>query len=238
MNDRGKLLSIIVSVYNVEKYIGQCLTSLIKQTYKNLEIIVINDGTKDNSAIIAKEYATQDNRIKVFDYPNGGASMARNRGLTHAHGEYVAFVDSDDWVSLDMYENLIHTLEKNNVDLVKCGCIFSDGNKEEKCAFGNDEVVKADIGLSHGNLLRTVVWNAVYTRDLVKKVKFPEYIMCEDNYASPMYVYYASKIAYVKECYYYYRDNRNGVSHSFNKRPLDRFCAFYRLKEDFAKDGG
>ncbi|WP_302178527.1 glycosyltransferase family 2 protein [Phascolarctobacterium succinatutens] len=92
------LISVIIPVYGVEKYISQCLESVINQTYKNLEIIVINDGTKDRSAEIAKKYAAKDSRIKVYDFKNGGVSLARNRGVNLANGEYIAYLDSDDWV--------------------------------------------------------------------------------------------------------------------------------------------
>lgn len=92
------LISVIIPVYGVEKYIAQCLDSIINQTYKNLEVIVVNDGTKDRSAEIAKEYATKDSRIKVYDFQNGGLSVARNRGLEIATGDYISYIDSDDWL--------------------------------------------------------------------------------------------------------------------------------------------
>ena len=96
------LISVIIPVYGVEKYIAQCLESVINQKYKNLEIIVVNDGTKDRSAEIAKEYAAKDSRIKVFDFENGGLSVARNRGLEIATGDYISYIDSDDWIDLKL----------------------------------------------------------------------------------------------------------------------------------------
>ena len=101
------LISVIIPVYGVEKYIAQCLESVINQTYKNLEIIVVNDGTKDRSAEIAKKYAAQDSRIKVYDFENGGISVARNRGLEIATGDYISYIDSDDWLDKRMYETLL-----------------------------------------------------------------------------------------------------------------------------------
>ena len=97
------LISVIIPVYGVEKYISQCLESVINQTYKNLEIIVVNDGTKDRSAEIAKEYAAKDSRIKVYDFKNGGLSVARNRGLEIAIGDYISYIDSDDWLDTKIY---------------------------------------------------------------------------------------------------------------------------------------
>ena len=115
------LISVIIPVYGVEKYIAQCLDSIINQTYKNLEVIVVNDGTKDRSAEIAKEYATKDSRIKVYDFQNGGLSVARNRGLEIATGDYISYIDSDDWLDTKMYETLLKAAMKNDADMVKCG---------------------------------------------------------------------------------------------------------------------
>ena len=100
-------VSVIVPVYNVEKYIRQCLESIINQTYKNLEIIVVNDGTKDNSMKIVEEYLS-DERIKVINKENGGIASARNRGIDEATGEYISFVDSDDWLELNTYEKFLY----------------------------------------------------------------------------------------------------------------------------------
>ena len=117
------LVSVIIPVYGVEKYIAQCLESVINQTYNNLEIIVVNDGTKERSAEIAKEYAAKDSRIKVYDFDNGGLSVARNRGLEIATGDYISYIDSDDWIEKNMYETLLEAAMKNDADMVKCGII-------------------------------------------------------------------------------------------------------------------
>lgn len=110
-------ISVIVPVYNVEKYIRQCLESIINQTYKNLEIIIVNDGTRDNSMKIVEEYLS-DERIRVINKENGGISSARNRGIEEATGEYVSFVDSDDWLEIDLYERIVQILEGNKVDII------------------------------------------------------------------------------------------------------------------------
>lgn len=108
-----------------------CLESVMQQSYKNLEIIVINDGTMDKSAIIAKEYACIDDRIKVYDFDNGGVSVARNRGVSLARGKYIAFLDSDDWVEPHMYRDLVEKMEKQQLDMIKCSVYeaYSDGTK-------------------------------------------------------------------------------------------------------------
>lgn len=231
MNNEN-LISVIVPVYGVEKYIRQCLDSLINQSYRNLEIIVINDGTKDNSAEIAKEYSRKDPRVLVFDYENGGLSVARNRGLTHARGEYIAFLDSDDWVKLDMYEQLLKVLLETKADMVKCGINETDGIKSVVTTFPKNDVVKADFTFYYGGFLHTVVWNALYTRELAMKVQYPVNVVNEDNYATGMYIYYAKKIAFVKEVYSFYRVNLTGISKGLKKRPLDKFRAVNKLKQD------
>ena len=135
VNSYQPLLSVIIPVYGVEQYIAECLDSVIAQTYKNLEIIVINDGTKDKSAEIAKEYAQKDSRIKVYDFENGGLSVARNRGVSLAKGDYIAFLDSDDWIAHNMYEVLLEQILSNNVDMVKCGFCETDGKKSDAVSY-------------------------------------------------------------------------------------------------------
>ena len=139
------LISVIIPVYGVEKYIVQCLESVINQTYKNLEIIVFNDGTKDRSAEIAKEYAAKYSRIKVYDFKNGGLSVARNRGLEIAIGDYISYIDSDDWLDKKMYETLLDAAMKNDADMVKCGIIETNGITEEKLAFSDIKIINKKI---------------------------------------------------------------------------------------------
>ena len=111
-------VSIIVPVYNVENYIERCLKSLVNQTLKDIEILIINDGTPDNSIEICEKYAKNDNRIKIFNKENEGLGLTRNYGIERATGEYIAFVDSDDYVTLDMCENLYNAAIENNADIV------------------------------------------------------------------------------------------------------------------------
>ena len=140
------LISVIIPVYGVEKYISQCLESVINQTYKNLEIIVVNDGTKDRSAEIAKEYAAKDSRIKVYDFKNGGLSVARNRGLEIATGDYISYIDSDDWIDLKLFEVLLDTALTRNVDMVKYGVIETDEFKETRFSFDDAKIILNERG--------------------------------------------------------------------------------------------
>lgn len=205
------LLSVIIPVYGVEKYISQCLESVINQTYKNIEVIVINDGTKDNSAAIAKEYAKRDCRVKVYDFENGGLSVARNRGLDLANGELIAFLDSDDWIAHDMYEILVNRLIASNADMIKCGFCETDGKAFSNVTFESDFETSGFTNYFHG-VLWTVVWNAVYKKELALKVHFPKNVVHEDNYASGMYIKLSNKIAVTRNVFHYYRINQSGIS--------------------------
>ena len=230
------LISVIIPVYGVEKYIAQCLESVINQTYKNLEIIVVNDGTKDRSADIAKEYAAKDSRIKVYDFKNGGLSVARNRGLEIATGDYISYIDSDDWLDTKMYETLLEAAMKNDADMVKCGIIETNGVAEEKITFSDVKIINNEQNKAFENyfngILWTLAWNGLYKNELAKKVKFPDNVVHEDNYSSGMFLYLAKKIVVMPYCGNYYRVNDAGISKGGVKKPLDKILAISKLKKD------
>lgn len=117
----SNLISVIVPVYNVEKYLDKCIQSILGQTYSNLEVLLIDDGSTDSSGAICDKYAAQDSRVRVFHKPNGGSSAARNMGLDNANGEWIAFVDSDDWIDADMYEQMLNKAIEDSVEAVYCG---------------------------------------------------------------------------------------------------------------------
>lgn len=235
------LISVIIPVYGVEKYISQCLESVINQTYKNLEIIVVNDGTKDRSADIAKEYAAKDSRIKVYDFQNGGLSVARNRGLEIATGDYISYIDSDDWLDTKMYETLLEAAMKNEADMVKCGIIETNGAAEEKITFSDVKIINNEQHKAFKNyfkgILWTLAWNGLYKKELAKKVKFPDNVVHEDNYSSGMFLYLAKKVIAMPFCLNYYRVNDAGISKGGVKKPLDKILAIIKLKQDLLKLG-
>lgn len=238
--DKQPLLSVIIPVYGVEKYIAECLDSVINQTYANMEIIVINDGTKDNSAVIAKQYAEKDSRIKVYDFENGGISVARNRGIRIAKGKYIAFLDSDDKIHPNMYKNMISYLENNHdVDFVKCGFSEFDDTGERNIVTFDVNKYKILTGKLidkfFDGVLWSVLWNAVYKTDLIKDIVFPEKLSYEDNYGNVMYLVKARKIIVVNKVYYFYRANFEGITKGSIKKPLDKFFVFKRLSEDLKK---
>lgn len=180
-------LSIIIPVYNTEKYLVKCLDSVINQTFKNIEIICINDGSTDNSLDILKEYQVLDNRVKILDKENGGSSSARNVGIEHAKGKYITFIDSDDFIELSTYESLLSFFNIPKVDLVyfSTQLVIEDGKSRTQdeqyfehkytgfVELSNDVIKKMDV----------CVWNKIYKLSIIKKydIKFPNGISYEDN---------------------------------------------------------
>ena len=228
------LISVIIPVYNVERYLAQCLDSVIRQTYENLEIICVNDGTRDSSREILGHYAEKDCRIVVIDQENQGLSGARNTGLLYTHGKYVMFVDSDDWIEPDMYLDLIQEMEKAHLDMIKCAVYEGYDDRNKRLIQFKSKVFKKILFMkkSFDAFLYTIVCNGVYTRELVKKVKFPEGIINEDNYMSGMYQVLSRKSAITRKAYYNYRVNLSGISKGGLKRPLDKSIAFSKLIND------
>lgn len=177
--DRNPLISVIVPVYNVEKLLPRCLDSIQAQTYENLEIILVDDGTKDRGGIICDEYAAKDPRIKVIHKENGGLSSARNAGLDIAQGEYIAFVDSDDWIEPEMYRHMLHLAEKYDAKLVCAGrydVSEKTGVKKVGLCPKKEECIPAEelvgrIFLWDG--LDSAAWDKLYHRSLLEDIRYP-----------------------------------------------------------------
>lgn len=161
-------VSIIIPVYGVEKYISQCLESVINQSYENIEIIVVNDGTKDNSMKIVEEYLL-DERIKIINKENGGLASARNRGIEEATGEYIYFLDSDDWIEVNTIEVLVE--ESNNLDIIYSNFWYFDEKNQKKRK--NKEKIKSNMSMTGEYLLgystEIMVWNKIYKKVFLKK---------------------------------------------------------------------
>lgn len=188
MNDENSLkISIIIPVYNSEKYLKKCLDSIVNQTYKNLEIIIVNDGSTDGSEKICKEYESNDDRVIYLYKENGGLPSARNMGLEHASGDYIGYVDSDDYCELDMFEYLITKAVENNADVARCSFFFEYENngKTEEVIYEKENVVDnkdeqiTDL-LLNGHL-SGVVWNKIYKFDKVKNIRFDSKYSCNED---------------------------------------------------------
>ena len=230
-------ISIIVPVYNTEKYLSKCLNSLIKQTYKDIEIIVVNDGSKDKSLEIAKKFAKQDNRIKVFNKENGGLSSARNFGIEKASGEYIGFVDSDDYIKENMFEILYNMIKEANAKIAICGWYLVEDNQIRTCNFKckklvlNDEQA-IDMLLNHVSF-DNFACNKLFHRALFKDVIFPFGELLEDLSTIYKLIHEAKVIVVDSNPLYYYVLHSNSITSNLYKQvDPQSFCAF----EDREKD--
>jgi len=231
-----KTISVIVPVYNVEKYIHRCIDSIINQTYKNLEIILVDDGSTDNCPKICDEYAQKDNRIKVIHKKNGGLSEARNVGIEIATGEYIGFIDSDDYINKKMYELLISGLETNDADI--CICNYKEVNNDyiindEKqdsynfLKFNNIEALEA---LYKENGVKFVIaCNKLYNKNLFADVRYSIGKIHEDEYIIHKLFFNSKRVVYLdKELYYYYQRQDSITKKQISPKRLDALDA---LKE-------
>lgn len=173
---QNPLVSVIVPVFNAEKYLATCLDSLLAQTYECLEIILVDDGSTDASGVICDEYARRDTRVRVFHKENGGVSSARNKGLGVAGGEFVMFLDSDDWMHPEMCEVMLSEMAMKNADCVVCGCEETGGSHwspKHSLVYTKLDDFKQDFPTLLGTELLSPVWNKIFKKNLISKT-FPE----------------------------------------------------------------
>lgn len=213
-------ISVIVPVYNVESYLYRCVRSIINQTYENLEIILINDGSTDKSGKLCEEIAQTDERIKVVHKKNGGLSSARNTGLDIATGEYVAFVDSDDWISNNIYKRCIETFENYQCDIVDFKVTFTDGKSKTK--EHKDKHIAQDINVNGNEILYDYlyrgqtekcpfsVWRKVYKRILFAGIRFPEGKVNEDIATNFKILMKTNCLVHISDIGYFYFQGNNG----------------------------
>jgi glycosyltransferase involved in cell wall biosynthesis len=241
------LVSIIVPIYDVEKYISKCVDSILKQTYKDLEIILVDDGSRDNCPKICDEYASNDNRIQVIHKKNGGLSDARNAGLNKANGKYVAFIDSDDYIHEQYIELLMDSMLRDNADIAVCGFekVYS------YVPLGRDQSYKTleintktltnidaikDI-FSSDTHLYVMTWNKLYATNLFKNnnIMFPIDKIHEDNFTTYKLFYYSTLITFIDlPLYYYYQRNDSIIGRDFDYRRLDSLEAIEDIKVFFS----
>ncbi len=230
------LISIIVPVYNVEKFLPQCIESIINQTYKNLEIILVDDGSTDSSFKICNEYANKDSRIKVIQKTNGGLSDARNKGMEICTGDYIGFVDSDDYIGKEMYEILYNDIKKYNADISIC---------EFKACF--DDSINFDINLNsivYNNLmalqnllldkqLTSHAWNKLYKKDLFKNIKYPIGKIYEDIGTTYLLFEYSKIISYNKSIQYAYRQRKDSLCNSVSEKKINDYVEIINNRYEY-----
>ena len=234
------MISVIVPVYNVEEYLEECLESIRKQTYQNIEVILVNDGSTDGSKEICERYCQQDPRFRLINKENQGLSIARNRGVKESNGEYIMFVDSDDVVKENIVEVLLSYM-KADVDLVECNLTQ---NKEELQK--NKPIRVVFEGNSPESIIKCIAFKEVkfcaftklYRREIVEKVPFLEGIIYEDVYTGINYLKYIRKMVAVDLKGYYYRVRPNSImTTSFSEKNLDIITVGNKLIESFQDVG-
>lgn len=216
---KSSMISIIVPIYNVERYLERCVNSLISQTYKDIEIILVDDGATDNSGIICDKFGAQDERIRVIHKKNGGLSDARNVGIGKSHGEYILLIDSDDYIEQTMCEELIKVAEETKADLVsfreqkvdeETGAILGSILKETK-------TIKVMTGYEagrnylYGRYIQHSACSKLYKRTLFNQVSFPVGMLAEDYATTYLYVFYSDTVAYYDRILYYYSVRANSI---------------------------
>lgn len=239
MSVNDEKVSIIIPIYNTEKYLRKCIDSIINQTYKNLEIILINDGSTDNSKKICDEYKNKDDRIKVINKENSGISATRNMGLDAATGNWMIFVDSDDWVKDDMVEKLLNIAKKENAEIVQCNSYYAYEKEEIKRAAiipnyqkrTDIENIKLDIispkydeveNNTYTSAIRAV-HGKLYKSEILKNKKFLEDIFIfEDGIFLLNVLDNVKKYILVNEYLYYYRISENSISKKFSDNYLEQ----------------
>ncbi len=213
--EKQPLISIIVPVYKVEKYLDKCVSSIAGQTYKNLEIILVDDGSPDSCGTMCDIWAEKDNRIRVVHKENGGLSDARNAGLAVATGEYISFIDSDDWIEPNFIQILWDLLRSTGSDIAACGIdpfyedeplnpIATQGSKE---CFQREEALRRLIQ----DQLRQVVWNKLYKKDTIGNILFAKGKLHEDEFWSYQVIGNAEKVAVTDTPGYHYLQRRESI---------------------------
>lgn len=230
------LISIIIPVYNLEKHINKCVDSLLGQTYKNIEIILIDDGSSDASPEICDKYAQADCRIKVLHKINAGVSEARNSGLEIMTGDYVTFVDGDDFVTSDLIECLYNVLSDNNADISTCGHYrleFDGSTKYVNLMNTEAESVIVNSGTNairdmfYGKTCSASSWGKLYKKEIFSNLRFPDYVMGEDTFVAYHAFKAAATVAHTNKPLYYYVQHTASVTN--NKANYYKFYDYVRL---------
>lgn len=235
------LISVIVPVYKVEQYLERCVTSIINQTYKNLEILLVDDGSPDRCGEMCDEFAKKDSRIRVIHKENGGLSSARNAGLDIINGEYVGFVDSDDWIESEMYKSMLDLILEYKAQIVCCGIkkIDENGNKylfndnvNEFMIFNTQEALSE---LPFNTRITNSLCDKLFDRSVFNDVRMVEGIIYEDHEVMHRCIYCANKTIYTGQPYYNYSYNSDSITGGKANIKLYGFLPSGRARIDFYK---
>ena len=238
------LVSIIVPVYKVEKYLDRCLNSIVNQTYKNLEIILVDDGSPDNCPAMCDEWAKKDSRIKVIHKENDGLSNARNSGIEICNGDYVMFVDSDDYIAFDMVEYLLRLALDNQAEVSRCGfyTVFEEDNTQTAPDFDasvkNYDYNERMIDLLNGSHISGVAWNKLYKSEVIKAHPYKKEDGCSEDILHNFRVYLdVEKTAFCDEPKYYYVIRKDSITNSeFGEGAFDIIRAKETIIDELKND--
>lgn len=229
-------ISVIIPVYNVEKYLKRCLDSVVNQTYKNLEIILINDGSTDKSGNICDEYAAKDKRIIVIHKENGGVSSVRNKGLDICTGDYISFIDSDDWLGNGFYEYVVNNVKDN--DLLIFDYHITNGKNSKWIKYNNAEFEltkeKCLMELTKAKI-QSYLWVMIFKRKLFYNIRFPQNRNFEDQAIMHLLIDKCQKIKYCNKAFYNYYQNPKGITHTVNYKNYRDFLHVNILRGRFLK---
>lgn len=239
----GKI-SIIVPIYNSENDLDQCIESIVNQTYKNIEIILVNDGSKDDSINICKKWESKDNRIVLIDKQNEGVAKARNDGLKKATGDYIGFVDHDDFIEPEMYETMLKDMQEHNADIVMCSStgIYEDGTSTKAYPnYKSFEIEQNDLikrMLQYEKIFCSSVWSKLYKREVVGNLKFDtEIILGDDYYFNGIAYTNIDKLYYDERSLYNYRIREGSISRrKVDKHFFDKYLVVEKLSDCYEKN--
>lgn len=237
--DNKELISVIVPVYNVRTYLEKCFDSVAGQSWRNLEIILVDDGSTDGSGELCEELAGRDSRVRVIHKKNGGLGSARNAGIDAAKGEILSFVDSDDWIEGGMYDTMTEIMHRENAQIIACGIkrvseagtvSYYQDNLEERVVYSREEAL---IELPKNERLSNSMCNKLFRRETIEGLHINEQIFYEDNPFTPQCIARAERVAYTAEPFYCYFERSGSISRkSFSVREFDRVTAD-RMRLDF-----
>lgn len=235
-------ISVIIPVYNVEDYVCECIESILNQTYKNLEIIIVIDGSTDNSEKLCRNY--DDERIQIVNKKNGGLSSARNAGIEVATGAFLSFIDSDDYIDSKMIENLYHDMVTFEADVACCNYDFCNEQslitKDHAVAISNPEVYDSETALDHllfENYYKCYAWNKLYKRELFHTIRYPEGKLFEDIVTTYQIFQRAKKISFNNASLYHYRVREGSITAGkFNERTYDMIAAIQQIMGESKSD--
>ena len=230
------LITVIIPVYNVEPYIRECLDSVLSQTYSNLEVLAVNDGSTDQSMAVLEVTAFDERRLTILDKPNGGLSDARNYGLAHAHGEYVCFIDGDDTIAPTFVKSL-YTAIKNGGDIAVCDMeyVYGDGRRE----FSSGGTFAKTNVKSMPSLIRinNSACNKLYRTSLFDEVQFPKGKLYEDLATVPIQLYRSQLVCKVDQPLYFYRQRAGSIQHKIDRRVFHIYDAIDRCRDYVMSNG-